>query len=152
MRRSDHRRFAREIFTIEAGTSFPHNGNIIVQGTGTVLVKGELFLTGSAYVSGQGNFVVDGGQFHLMGDYTNIIAYQNGHVIFRNDALLHYVQTYVSQHNIICWDYATVEMRDSRVSADGSSEAIVLADHAAYHAVNMTCPDWKTWYLSGKHR
>jgi hypothetical protein len=41
-------------------------------------------------------------------------------------------------------------MRDSRVSADGSSEAIVLADHAAYHAVNMTCPDWKTWYLSGQ--
>jgi hypothetical protein len=139
-----------EVFSIDAGTSYSHTGDIIVLGTGTLLVRGELRLTGTVYVSGTGNFTVDGGEFHLLGDYTNIVVYENGSVIFRNDALLHYVQTYVSQHNIICWGNARVEMSDSRVSADGSSEAIILDGNASYHALNMTCPDWKTWYLSGQ--
>jgi hypothetical protein len=139
-----------EVFTIDAGTSYSQTGDIFIVGTGTLLVKGELNLTGTVYVRGAGNFTVDGGQFHLMGDYTNIIVYQEGLVIFRNNALLHYVQTYVSQHNIICWDDAQVELSDSHVSADGSSEAIILGGNASYHAVNMSCPDWKTWYLSGQ--
>jgi len=139
-----------EIFTIDAGTSYSHTGNITVVGTGIVLVKGELRLDGTVLVRGSGNFTVDGGQFHLEGDYTNLIAYQDGRIVFRNDALLHYVQTYVSQHNIICWDNARIEMSDSQVSADGSSEAIILDGNASYSAVNMTCPDWKTWYLSGQ--
>jgi hypothetical protein len=41
-------------------------------------------------------------------------------------------------------------LSDSRVSADGSSEAIIMGGNSSYHAVNMTCPDWKTWYLSGQ--
>ncbi len=139
-----------EVFTIDAGTSFSHTGNIIVLGSGKLLVNGTLNLTGTVYVSGTGNFTVDGGKFHLMGDYTNIVGYQNGRIIFRNNALLHYVQTYVGQHNIICGENARVELSDSRVSADGSSEAIVMGGNASYQAVNMICPDWKTWYLSGQ--
>ncbi|UCG08710.1 MAG: hypothetical protein JSV83_08690 [Desulfobacterales bacterium] len=139
-----------EVFTIDAGTSFSHTGNIIVLGSGKLLVNGTLNLTGTVYVSGTGNFTVDGGKLHLMGDYTNIVGYQNGRIIFRNNALLHYVQTYVGQHNIICGENARVELSDSRVSADGSSEAIVMGGNASYQAVNMICPDWKTWYLSGQ--
>jgi len=139
-----------ELFSIDAGTSFSHTGNIFIIGTGTLLVNGTLNLTGTVSVGGSGNFIVDGGQFHLMGDYTNIIGYGDGRIIFRNNALLHYVQTYVSQHNIICGENARVELSDSRVSADGSSEAIVMGGNASYHAVNMICPDWKTWYLSGQ--
>jgi hypothetical protein len=139
-----------EVFTIGVGNTYSQNGNIIVEGTGTLLVRGELQLTGTVSVSGTGSFIVDGGQFHLMGNDTNILVYQNGRVIFRNNALLHYVQTYVSQHNFICWDNAQVEMSDSRVSADGSSEAIIMGGNASYHAVNMISPDWKTWYLSGQ--
>jgi len=139
-----------ELFRIDAGTSFSHNGDIFIGGTGTLLVNGTLNLTGTVYVGGSGNFIVDGGQFHLMGDYTNIIGYGDGRIIFRNNALLHYVQTYVSQHNIICGENARVELNDSRVSADGSSEAIVMGGNSSYHAVNMICPDWKTWYLSGQ--
>ncbi len=139
-----------ELFSIDAGTSFSHTGNIFIIGTGTLLVNGTLNLTGTVYVGGSGNFIVDGGQFHLMGDYTNIIGYGDGRIIFRNNALLHYVQTYVSQHNIICGENARVELSDSRVSADGSSEAIVMGGNSSYHAVNMICPDWKTWYLSGQ--
>ena len=139
-----------ETITIYSGTSYSHSGNIYIIGTGTLMVKGELRLTGTVNVSGYGKFTVDGGEFHLLGDYTNIVVYDHGRVIFRNDALLHYVQTYVSQHNIISWGDAQIELSDSRVSADGSSEAIVLGGNASYHAVNMTCPDWKTWYLSGQ--
>jgi len=109
-----------------------------------------LNLTGTVFVGGSGSFTVDGGQFHLTGDYTNIVGYGNGRIIFRNNALLHYVQTYVSQHNIICGENARVELSDSRVSTDGSSEAIVMGGNSSYHAVNMICPDWKTWYLSGQ--
>ncbi len=139
-----------EVFKIDAGTSFSHTGNIYIVGNGSLLVNGTLNLTGTVYVGGSGNFTVDGGQFHLMGDYTNIVGYQNGRIIFRNNALLHYVQTYVSQHNIICGENAQVELSDSFVSADGSSEAIVMGGNSSYHAVNMICPDWKTWYLSGQ--
>jgi hypothetical protein len=139
-----------EVFTVNAGTSFSHTGDIYIVGTGTLLVNGTLNLTGTVYVGGSGNFTVDGGQFHLMGDYTNIVGYQNGRIIFRNDALLHYVQTYVGQHNIICGEDARVELSNSRVSADGSSESIVMGGNSSYHAVNMICPDWKTWYLSGQ--
>ena len=139
-----------EVVTINSGISYSHTGDIYVVQSGTLLVKGELRLTGTINVSGNGNFTVAGGEFHLLGDYTNIVVYGNGRVVFRNDALLHYVQTYVSQHNIISWGNAQIEMSDSRVSADGSSEAIVLGGNASYHAVNMTCPDWKTWYLSGQ--
>ena len=139
-----------ETITINSGTSYPHTGDIYIIGTGTLMVKGELRLTGTINVSGFGNFIVDGGQFQLLGDYTNIVVYDQGRVIFRNDALLHYVQTYVSQHNMISWGNAQIELSDSHVSADGSSEAIVLGGNASYHAVNMTCPDWKTWYLSGQ--
>jgi hypothetical protein len=139
-----------EIFRIDAGASYSHTGDIYVVGTGTLLVNGTLNLTGTVFVGGSGNFTVDGGQFHLMGDYTNIVGYQNGRIIFRNNALLHYVQTYVGQHNIICGENAQVELSDSFVSADGSSEAIVMGGNSSYHAVNMTCPDWKTWYLSGQ--
>jgi len=139
-----------EVFTIDAGESFSHTGNIYIIGTGALLVKGALNLTGTVSVGGTGNFTVDGGQFHLMGDYTNIVVYEDGRVIFRNNALLHYVQTYVSQHNIICGNNGRVELSDSHVSADGSSEAIILGGTASYHAVNMNCPDWKTWYLSGQ--
>jgi len=141
---------AGEVFSIDAGTSFSHTGNIYVIGTGTLLVNGTLNLTGTVSVGGNGNFIVDGGEFHLMGDYTNIVGYGDGRIIFRNNAFLHYVQTYVSQHNIICGENARVELSDSRVSADGSSEAIVMGGNSSYHAVNMICPDWKTWYLSGQ--
>jgi len=139
-----------EIFTIDVGSTYSHTGNIYIIGTGTLLVNGRLNLTGTVFVGGSGSFTVDGGQFHLMGDYTNIVGYGNGRIIFRNNALLHYVQTYVSQHNIICGENARVELSDSRVSADGSSEAIVMGGNSSYHAVNMICPDWKTWYLSGQ--
>ncbi|MBW2409476.1 MAG: hypothetical protein JRF72_06720 [Deltaproteobacteria bacterium] len=139
-----------EVITITSGTSYSHTGNVYIIGTGALMVKGELRLTGTVNVSGYGNFTVDGGQFHLLGDYTNIVVYDHGRVIFRNAALLHYVQTYVSQHNIIGWGNAQIELSDSYVSADGSSEAIVLGGNASYRAVNMTCPDWKTWYLSGQ--
>ena len=139
-----------EVFRIHAGTSLSHTGDIFIIGTGTLLVNGRLNLTGTIYVSGFGNFTVDGGQLHLMGDYTNIVGYQNGRIIFCNDALLHYVQTYVGQHNIICGENARVELSDSRINADGSSEAIIMGGNSSYHAVNMICPDWKTWYLSGQ--
>jgi len=139
-----------EVFRVDAGTRLSHTGNIYVVDTGTLLVNGTLNLTGTVYVGGSGNFTVDGGMFHLMGDYTNIVGYQNGRIVFRNNALLHYVQTYVGQHNIICAENARVELSDSRVSADGSSEAIVMGGNSSYHAVNMICPDWKTWYLSGQ--
>jgi hypothetical protein len=139
-----------EVFTIDAGTTFSHTGNISIVGNGILLVNGTLNLTGTVSVGGTGSFIVDGGEFHLMGDYTNIVGYGDGQIIFRNNALLHYVQTYVSQHNIICGENARVELSDSRVSADGSSEAIVMGGNSSYHAVNMLCPDWKTWYLSGQ--
>ncbi|MBW2480729.1 MAG: hypothetical protein JRF38_12125 [Deltaproteobacteria bacterium] len=139
-----------EVFSIDAQTSFSHTGDIYVVGTGSLRVNGTLNLTGTLFVGGFGNATVDGGQLHLMGDYTNIVGYQNGRIIFRNDALLHYVQTYVGQHNIICGENAQVEMSNSRVSADGSSESIIMGGNSSYHAVNMICPDWKTWYLSGQ--
>lgn len=141
---------ANEVFTIDAGTTFSQTGNIYIIQNGILLVNGRLNLTGTVSVGGTGSFIVDGGEFHLMGDYTNIVGYGDGQIIFRNNALLHYVQTYVSQHNIICGENARVELSDSRVSADGSSEAIVMGGNSSYHAVNMLSPDWKTWYLSGQ--
>ena len=136
-----------EEFTVKIGATYDHMGDIYVIGDGWLQVNGVLNLTGFLYIRNNGTFIVDGGKFHIKGNDTHIYLDGNGRAIFRNDALLHYVQNYYAQHVLYCTDNARVELQNSSVNCDGCAEAIYLHKNASYEAVNTKYHDWKTWYL-----
>ena len=137
-----------EVFEIDNETEFHHTGGIMVTGEGTLVVNGgKLYQTGDVYVTENGKLIVDGGEFHIDGNDTNVYVDKNGSVSFRNNALLHYVQDYVAQHNLIAGNNGHFEFRDSRVDCDGSIEFVWMVDNASYEAVNTTFSDWTTWFL-----
>ncbi|MBC2715904.1 MAG: hypothetical protein HF978_11405 [Desulfobacteraceae bacterium] len=136
-----------EIFTVNAGATYNHVDDIYVIGNGTLQTNGVLNLTGFLYVLDNGRFVVDGGEFHIKGNDTHIYVGNDATLIFRNNALFHYVQNYYSQHVLYCTDNARVELQYSSVNCDGCAEAIHLHKNASYKAINTTYADWKTWYL-----
>lgn len=137
-----------EVYTVAAGNTLDHTGTIWVFNDGVLDIRGTLNLTGSIVVTGTGQFIIDGGEFHLYGDNTNIVVGEQGQVIFRSGALWHYVQTYLSQHNLLCSGQAEVHVSDSEVDCDGSAEVIVMVDETVYTGTNVVSPDWKTWYLN----
>lgn len=136
-----------EVFEIDSKTDFYHTGGIMVTGKGVLLVKGTLYQTGNVYITGNGVLRVDGGRFHLAGNDTNIYVDKNGSCLLRNNAVLHYVQDYVGQHNIIGADNAQITFRNSWVNCDGSIEFVHLANNAYFEAIDTTYTDWTTWYL-----
>jgi hypothetical protein len=144
-----------EVFTVKTGRTYDYNGDIYVIEDGMLQVNGVLNLTGSLYINppeplwikNNGTFVVDGGEFHIKGNDTHIYVGGDGTVIFRNNALLHYVQSYYQQHVLYCTDNAAVRLNSSHVDCDGCAEAIQLHENASYEAVNTKYVDWKTWYL-----
>ncbi len=136
-----------EVFEIDSKTEFYHTGGIMVTGEGKLVVKGTLYQTGNVYITENGTFMVDGGEFHIDGHDTNVYVDKNGSCIFQNNALLHYVQHYVSQHNLIGMDNSQFEFKNSRIDCDGSVEFVHLVDNASYRAYNTTFTDWTTWYL-----
>jgi hypothetical protein len=135
-----------EVFEINSKTEFYHTGGILVKGKGVLLVKGTLYQVGNIYVTETGSMVVDGGRLHLDGNDTNVYVDEEGSLTF-NDALLHYVQQYVGQHNLIAGNDGRISFSRSRVDCDGSIEFVHLADNASYEAVNTVFADWTTWYL-----
>jgi hypothetical protein len=137
----------KETFIIGTNTDFYQHADIGVIGTGKLVVKGKLFLTGHLYVAGKGKFAVKGGELHIKGNDTNIYVGEKGKIIFRNRAFLHYVQTYVAQHNIIAWGRGSVRLVNTTVDCDGSIEFIYLTESSSYTAERVTYKHWKTWYL-----
>ncbi len=135
-----------EIFEIDSKTEFYHTGGIMVTGRGVLVVKGTLYQTGNVYITGNGTLRVDGGKFHIDGHDTNVYVDDYGSCIF-NNALLHYVQDYVSQHNLIGVNNGQFVFRNSWVDCDGSIEFVHLVDNALYEAVDTHFTDWTTWYL-----
>lgn len=136
-----------EVFTVNDGVTYDHVDDIYVIGDGTLQVNGVLNLTGFLYVINTGIFIVDGGEFHIKGNDTHIYVGDDGTMIFCNNALFHYVQSYYAQHVLYCTGRASVELQNSSVSCDGCAEAIYLHENASYKAVSTTYADWKTWYL-----
>jgi hypothetical protein len=134
-----------ETFIIDSKTEFYHTGGIMVTGKGTLLVKGTLHQKGDVYITENGTLKVDNGAFHLEGNDTNIYLDKKGTCIFKN-SVLHYVQHYVGQHNLIAGDNGHFEFVDSHVFCDGSIEFIHLADNASYTAKDTEFSDWTTWY------
>jgi len=137
-----------EVMEIGADTIFHQNGDIAVGGNGTLLINGgTLRLNGHLYIAGNASAIVDGGNFHIEGHYTNIYVIENGRFQVFNNALLHYVQFYTSQHYIIAWGNGHVQIHNSTVDCDGSVEFIHLKEHASYEAIDVEYRHWKTWYL-----
>ena len=137
-----------QVFVIDTNTVLHQKGDIAVVGNGTLLIDGgKLHLTGNLYVAGNGTVIVDGGELHIDGSDTNIYVGESGKLVVLNGSLLHYVQFYVAQHNIIAWGNGHVELRDCSVDCDKSIEFIYMADNASYEAVNVEYHHWKTWYL-----
>ncbi|UCH90038.1 MAG: hypothetical protein JSV49_05185, partial [Thermoplasmata archaeon] len=136
-----------EIFTIGSGSSYNHNGNIIIIGSGQVQVNGILNLTGNLLISNQGKFVVDNGVFRIKGDDTHILANRNGNMKFQNYSLFHYEMTYLHQHALVLYDDAGIEIEQTHISHSGSSGTIIMYDNSYYTVLNSTYSDWKTWYL-----
>ncbi len=137
----------REVFTVNDGVTYDHVDDIYVIGDGTLQVNGVLNLTGFLYVINTGIFIVDGGEFHIKGNDTHIYVGDDGTMMFCNNALFHYVQSYYQQHVLYCTGSARVELQNSSVNCDGCAEAIQLHENASYKAVSTTYADWKTWYL-----
>ncbi|MGD2249907.1 MAG: hypothetical protein PVF58_15980 [Candidatus Methanofastidiosia archaeon] len=135
-----------EVFVIDSNTEFYHSGGIMVTGRGTLIVKGTLYQNGHVYITENGTFHVDGGAFHIDGYDTNVYVDENGSCIF-NHGLLHYVQEYVSQHNLAGGDNGYFEFVNSQVDCDGSIEFIHLVGNASYTAIDTVFADWTTWYL-----
>ncbi len=136
-----------ETFTIDADTDYYQHADIGIVGDGTLTVNGRLFLTGHMYVAGSGTLIVDGGEFHIQGNDTNIYVGETGRAIFQNGAFLHYVQSYVAQHNIIMWGSGSTQLDDTTVDCDGSIEFIYMTENSSYSATSVTYNHWKTWYL-----
>ncbi|MCK4221385.1 MAG: polymer-forming cytoskeletal protein, partial [Dehalococcoidia bacterium] len=137
-----------QVFVIDANTVLHQEGDIGVVGNGTLLIDGgTLHLTGQLYIAQNATVIVDGGELHIHGNDTNIYVRDSGKLIVRNKSLLHYVQSYVAQHNIIAWGDGHVELRDCRVDCDNSIEFICMTENASYEAVNVEYHHWKTWYL-----
>lgn len=134
-----------EVFIIDRKTEFYHTGGILITGRGTLLVNGTLYQKGDVYITENGTLKVDNGTFHLAGNDTNIYLDKNGTCIFDN-SLLHYVQHYVGQHNLIAGGNGCLEFVTSEVVCDGSIEFIHLVDNASYSAVDTEFSDWTTWY------
>lgn len=135
-----------EVFVIDTKTEFYHSSGIMVTGRGTLIVKGTLYQNGHVYITENGTFHVDGGAFHIGGYDTNVYVDENGSCIF-SDGVLHYVQEYVSQHNLAGGDNGHFEFVNSEVNCDGSIEFIHLVGNASYTAIDTVFADWTTWYL-----
>jgi hypothetical protein len=137
---------ADEVFVIDKKTEFYHKNGIMVTGRGTLIVEGTLYQNGHVYITENGTFHVDGGALHIDGYDTNVYVDENGSCIF-SDGLLHYVQEYVSQHNLGGGDNGHFKFVNSEVNCDGSIEFIHLVGNASYTAINTVFADWTTWYL-----
>ncbi len=135
-----------EVFVIGSETEFYHTGGIMVTGKGTLIVNGIVHQRGHVYITENGTLRVEGGEFHIEGYDTNVYLDKGGSCIFTN-ALLHYVQEYVAQHNLVAGGNGHFEFTDSSVDCDGSIEFVHLVDTASYKAVNTHFTDWTTWYL-----
>jgi hypothetical protein len=140
-----------EVFTINNDTTYEHNGDIIIMGTGLVEVYGTLNLTGNLLITNLGTFLVDSGEFRIKGDDTHILGNKNGRLIFQNYSLLHYQMTYLHQHCLVLYDNAWIYLNKTHVSHSGSSGTNILYGNSAYSALNCTYSDWKTWYLHGSN-
>jgi hypothetical protein len=105
------------------------------------------FHTGNVYIINSGTLRVDGGEFHLKGEDTNIWVTDQGRMLFENGAFLHYEQSYIAQHNIIGSGSGSVELYDTRVDCDGSIDFVHMTENASFTAKDTTYDDWTTWYL-----
>ncbi len=105
------------------------------------------FHTGDVYIIDSGTLWVDGGEFHLKGEDTNIWVTDQGRMVFENGALLHYEQSYIAQHNIIGAGSGSVEFYDTHVDCDGSIDFVHMTENSSFTAKDTTYDDWTTWYL-----
>ncbi len=136
-----------EIFDVGPSTDYYQTGDIGITNRGRLRVRGRLHLTGHLYLTESGLADFDGGELHLAGRDTQVYVRMNARLFFRNQARLHYIQSYVGQHNLIGWENAAIDIRDTTVEADGSIEFIHLKDQASYTGANIEFHHWKTWYL-----
>lgn len=118
----------------------PGENVVIPQGT-------RRFHNGSIVVKNDGTLAIDGGELHLQGRDTHIYVNDNGRLLFRNGARLHYEQTYVGQHILYGFGNGGIEFSYATVDCDGSAETVKLYERASYRAVSTRFEDWSTKYL-----
>ena len=105
------------------------------------------FHKGNVFIINSGTFRVDGGEFHLRGEDTNIWVTDQGRMVFENGALLHYEQSYIAQHNIIGAGSGSVELYNTHVDCDGSIDFVHMVEDSSFTAKDTTYDNWTTWYL-----
>jgi hypothetical protein len=124
--------------TIGPGAEVHRAGPIVVSGGTLVVNQAKLFLNGHLWVVHGGAVVFDAGEFHHEGNDTHVFVGGlgpdggTGSLAFRNGSRLHFVQSYVSQHELQARNNSTIELTGTHIDCDAATGVIRLFDSASY--------------------
>jgi len=144
-----------ETLVIGPGTERHHTGPIVVSGGRIEVRGGKLFLNGSMMIVHNGEVVFDAGEFHHEGSNTHVLVGGvketdgDGTLVFRNGGRYHFVQTYVSQHELRARGGSRIELEGTQIDCDAATIPIRLFDTASYSATATRTKQgsWVTWYM-----
>ncbi len=143
-----------ETLVIGAGTERHHIGPIVVSGGRIEVNGGKLFLNGSMTIAQNGAVVFDAGEFHHEGNDTHVFVGGLGpdggigSLTFRNGSRLHFVQSYVSQHELQARNDSTISLEHTRIDCDAATGVVRLIG-GSYSAVATTAAKDQTQGLPG---
>jgi len=144
-----------ETLVVGPGAERHHTGPIVVSGGRIEVNGGKLFLNGSMRIAQDGAVVFDAGEFHHEGTDTHVVvgglqgSAGDGLLAFRNGGRYHFVQTYVSQHELQARGRGRIELEGTKINCDAGTIAIRLFDNASYtaNATETEEGSWVTWYM-----
>ena len=140
--------------TIGPGAEVRRAGPIVVSGGTLVVNQAKLFLNGHLWVVHGGAVVFDAGEFHHEGNDTHVFVGGlgpdggTGSLAFRNGSRLHFVQSYVSQHELQARNDSTISLERTRIDCDAATGVVRLIG-ASYSAVATTAAKDQTQGLPG---
>jgi hypothetical protein len=149
-----------QTLVIGPGVERHHTGPIIVSGGRIEVNGGKLFLNGSLIVVQNGAVVFDAGELHHEGEDTHVLlggvqqGAGDGVLAFRNGGRYHFVQSYVSQHELRARGASRIELDGTEIDCDAGTIPIRLFDTASYAATgtHTRSGSWVTWYLQQSAR
>ena len=149
-----------QTLVIGPGVERHHTGPLVVSGGRLEVNGGKLFLNGSLIVIQSGAVVFDAGEFHHEGEDTHVLlggvqqGAGDGLLAFRNGGRYHFVQSYVSQHELQARGASRIELDGTEIDCDAGTIPIRLFDDASYtaSATHTRTGSWVTWYLQQRSR
>ena len=155
---------AGETVVIGPGMEAHHTGPIFVSGGRLEVTGGKLFLNGTLWIVHDGTVVFDRAEFHHEGEDTHVLVggiderAGKGSLALRNGSRLHFVQSYVSQHELQARNGSEIRVEATRIDCDAATGVVRLFDTASYAAVASTAAAdqalgfpgcWMTTYMNG---